>query len=226
MKIKYTRFLFVTAALTIAGSSIASPPVNLANNVAPGDSKAVSTAAIRHFSYSRFAEQPKGLKWPTQAWERGPIDSRVDARKLKAALDAINQSTDPLLGKTYALLLIHKGKIVAERYAADYNCEQRVHTMSVGKMMGAAMAGILVRDGHAALDAPLALAQWPKQDPASHCAMRLIWQRDSAGKKMEMGLFSNWPLAAATKIWRDIRRLNHCGTSQAHSLNILTARRR
>jgi CubicO group peptidase (beta-lactamase class C family) len=200
MKIKYARFLFVTAALTIAGSSIASPPVNLANNVATGGSKAVSTAAIRHFSYSRFAEQPKGLKWPTQAWERGSVDSRVDARKLKAALDAITQSTDPLLGKTYALLLIHKGKIVAERYAADYNCEQSVHTMSVGKMMGAAMAGILVRDGYAALDAPLGLSQWPKQDPRSRITLRntlnmatgLGWEEDGDGSFLELAFGSGY----------------------------------
>jgi CubicO group peptidase (beta-lactamase class C family) len=200
MKMKPGVFLFGAAALVVAGTLTASPSMHPASHATTGENAIIPTAAVRNYSYSAFAGQPKGLSWPTKAWERGPVDSRVDAAELNAALDSIAKPKDPSLGKSYALLLIHKGKIVAERYAADYNCEQSVHTMSVGKMMGAAMAGVLVRDGHAKLDGPLSLSQWPKHDARTGITLRsalnmatgLGWEEDGDGSFLELAFGSGY----------------------------------
>jgi CubicO group peptidase (beta-lactamase class C family) len=200
MKMKPGVFLFGAAALIVASTLIASPSIPPTARVVIAENAAISTGAVRKFSYSAFAGQPKGLSWPTKEWERGPVDSRVDATKLNALLDAIDKPKDPSFGKSYALLLIHKGKIVAERYAADYDCEQSVHTMSVGKMMGAAMAGVLVRDGHAKLDGPLGLSQWAKQDPRTNITFRnalnmatgLGWEEDGDGSFLELAFGSGY----------------------------------
>ena len=125
-----------------------------------------------NFTYSNLPTQPDGLPWPTQEWQRGKLEARVDADDLNAMLDGAMNSKDPLMGKTNAMLVIHKGRIVAERYTNGYTCDRTVFSMSVAKMMGAAMSGVLVRDGKAALDQPLGIAQWPQNDPRSKITLR------------------------------------------------------
>ncbi len=126
----------------------------------------------RKFVYSDLPVQPGGLAWPTKAWERSKPDADVDSGGLNAMLDEAMNSKDPLMGKTNAMLVIHKGRVVAERYTNGYTCDRTVFSMSVAKMMGAAMSGVLVRDGEAALDQPIGLSQWPKNDPRSKITLR------------------------------------------------------
>lgn len=124
------------------------------------------------FVYSDLPAQPDGLAWPTKNWERGKLDAKVDANRLNAKLDEAMNSKDPLMGKTNAMLVIHKGRVVAERYTNGYTCDRTVFSMSVAKMMGAAMSGVLVRDGKAALDETLGITQWPQNDPRSKITLR------------------------------------------------------
>lgn len=61
--------------------------------------------------------QPAGVPWPTEAWEEADPPVEVDA----AALDAlvarlIGPDTDPAVGHTNALAVVHRGRIVVERY--------------------------------------------------------------------------------------------------------------
>jgi hypothetical protein len=56
--------------------------------------------------------QPDGLAWPTQAWVRGPAPAGVGIEPL---LDEM--FTDDRYETTYAVLVVHHGVLVAERYA-------------------------------------------------------------------------------------------------------------
>jgi CubicO group peptidase (beta-lactamase class C family) len=136
------------------------------------DSGTAKAMPPRDFAYSAFHGQPKGLPWPTQNWQRSNPEAGVDSARMNAKLNEAMNSKDPLMGQTNAMVVIHKGKIVAERYANDYRCDRTVFSMSVAKMMGAAMAGVLVRDGAAKLDAPIGLKHWPKSDPRSKITLR------------------------------------------------------
>ncbi|NJS13285.1 MAG: serine hydrolase [Sphingopyxis sp.] len=153
----------MTAAAAI---SVATVQLSLSETNAP------TAPSPRKFTYSSLPEQPTGIAWPTKKWERAAIGGDVNVRLLNEQLDEIMSSQDPLMGKTNAILLIHKGQIVAERFTNGYTCDRTMFPMSVAKMMGAVMAGVLVRDGHAKLDAPLGLSQWQRNDPRSKITLR------------------------------------------------------
>ena len=55
--------------------------------------------------------QPDGLAWPTEAWARGPAPDGVDVEGLVSEMFA-----DARYETTYALLVVHHGQLVAERY--------------------------------------------------------------------------------------------------------------
>lgn len=159
-RFKATLLVAITA-FTVGTVQIISAQPNAQQNKSP-----------RKFVYSDLPMQPDGLAWPTTEWERRKLDAGTDANGLNAMLDEAMNSKDPLMGKTNAMLVIHKGRVVAERYTNGYTCDRTVFSMSVAKMMGAAMSGVLVRDGKAALDNPLGIMQWPQNDPRSKITLR------------------------------------------------------
>lgn len=152
------KFLLSTALILVASSISAAPTP--------------SSLPARQFAFSSLPKQAVGTAWPTAQWERAAPDKAVDTVQLNALADSLMKPTDPLLGSTNGLLIVHRGKIVFERYAQDYTCDQIEFTMSVAKMMGAAMAGVMVRDGRVALDQPLGLGHWPQTDTRSNITLR------------------------------------------------------
>lgn len=152
------KFLLSSALLVAATSSSADPSV-------VKEQKA-------QFVFSALPAQSPGTTWPTQNWQRTAPDKTVDMVSLNAVADSLMKPKDPLLGKTNALLIIHRGKIVFERYAAKHSCDQIEHTMSVAKMMGGVMSGVMVAQGKAELDRPLGLREWKKSDPRAAITLR------------------------------------------------------
>ena len=102
----------------------------------------------------------------TTEWRRAALPPSVDRAALEAlAATYFTSSPTSGPGRTLALVLAQHGAIVYERYAKDIVCTQVLHTMSVAKMMGAVMAGLLVADGKLKLDAPVSFPEWPPGDP-------------------------------------------------------------
>ena len=60
--------------------------------------------------------QPEGTPWPTEAWEEA--DPPPEAREaLPGALDRVlGPDADPAVGHTNAVAVVHRGRLVAERY--------------------------------------------------------------------------------------------------------------
>ena len=56
--------------------------------------------------------QPDGVPWPTSVWPEGPIPTGVD---LDALVDAAFDPEGPL-HQTYAMVIVHRGRLVFERY--------------------------------------------------------------------------------------------------------------
>lgn len=127
----------------------------------------------RDFTYSTFPAQPEGMPWPTQEWQRAALPVEVDRQGFQQTADlffAPPGSSSP--GRTLAVLVTHGGNIVYERYAPDISCRQTLHTMSIAKMLGAVMAGLLVRDGKLDIDAPLDFPEWADSDPRGDITTR------------------------------------------------------
>ncbi|MBL8265833.1 MAG: serine hydrolase [Steroidobacter sp.] len=109
---------------------------------------------------------PSQLPWPA--------GERVDARQLSPGIDraALNAAMDAALRDetpageidTRALVVVHRGRIVAERYAAGYSKDTRFLGWSASKSVIAALIGTLVTDGKLTLDAEAPVASWHGAD--------------------------------------------------------------
>ena len=102
-----------------------------------------------------------------QSWPMGnrppdePLPPEVDQQALEAALDfALDDSRHNIPQKTRAMLLVYRGRIVGERYAPGFTKDTRHINWSMGKSITAALVGILVGQGHFAVDDPAPVAEW------------------------------------------------------------------
>jgi CubicO group peptidase (beta-lactamase class C family) len=105
-------------------------------------------------------QQPEGVPWPTGEW---PVAEPPAAARegLAAILDATFAEPQPeATAQTNAVLVVHRGVIVAERYAGGIGPEAPQPSWSTAKSMLHAAVGILVRDGRLDIDAPAAVAAW------------------------------------------------------------------
>src|SRR5579863_799009 len=73
--------------------------------------------------------QPVDVPWPTREWPTGPLPATVDQAKLDAALAATEHDDGPL-GETREIVIIHHGRLVAEKYKAGYSAQTRLISWS------------------------------------------------------------------------------------------------
>jgi CubicO group peptidase (beta-lactamase class C family) len=121
------------------------------------------------FSANRL-QHNEDLPWPQG--EQDPIDPAVlgiDRAKLEQALDhAFREPQAEVKRRTRAVVVIYDGRLVAERYAQDFNKDMPLLGWSMGKSVTNALVGILVGEGRLDLYRPAPVAEWRSdQDPRS-----------------------------------------------------------
>lgn len=127
---------------------------------------------------------PATTPWPdgdltgTLPWPDG-----VDRAALEAVSDDIFA---PALDNqvTLSLLVVHKGRIVHERYRDGVDMHTRTRTWSTAKSIAATLIGMLVDDGELGLDEPLGLDWLPpvaagEQDPRNAVTLRHLLHMSS-----------------------------------------------
>jgi CubicO group peptidase (beta-lactamase class C family) len=100
---------------------------------------------------------PARQPWPTgdlDAYGELSDEARLD---LHRALDWAMAQTEQ---NTRALLVVHGGKVVGERYASGFTRNTPQISWSMGKSITAALIGVLVERGHVKLDDPAPVAEW------------------------------------------------------------------
>jgi CubicO group peptidase (beta-lactamase class C family) len=107
--------------------------------------------------------QPAGVPWPTEAWPVGPLPDGV-ADKI-APLLAVTAARDPKLGETRAVVIVHHGRLVAERFMPGFGPDTPLISWSMAKSVTQALVGIAVRRGLVDIDKPMGNPRWAPNDP-------------------------------------------------------------
>jgi CubicO group peptidase (beta-lactamase class C family) len=103
---------------------------------------------------------------------------------LARAVDAL--FTDPAIGETRAVLVLHNGRIVAERYAPGYDSNTRMLGWSMAKSVTGVMIGLLVADGRLSLDQAAPVPLWQRSgDPRGEITLRELLQMRSGLRHRE-----------------------------------------
>ncbi len=115
---------------------------------------------------------------PAEALEAVVEDPGVPREQLARAVDAL--FTADGIGETRALLVLHGGEVVAERYGEGYGPDIRFTGWSMSKSVTGVLLGMMVADGRLRLDDPAPVPSWQRPgDPRSAITLRHLLQMRS-----------------------------------------------
>lgn len=123
--------------------------------------------------------------WPMGDRNATTIVPGVDTAKVRQAVDAA--FADPR-GLTAAFVVVHKGKIIAERYANGANANMPLESWSMGKSIVGTLIGLLINDGVFKLEDPAPVAEWRKTPDDPRAKIRIMdLMRMSSGLRFSRG---------------------------------------
>lgn len=169
------------------------------------------------------------LPWPTgDADALAPIPDAVDGAALQAASDwAFTRETPEQ--DTLSLLVLHKGRLIHERYAPGVDRTTRTRTWSTAKSIAVTLIGMQVDAGKLSLDQPLPIDWLPdledhggvkRDDPRSQITLRHLlnmssglYPVDNAGLEYATGSgLSYWAGASSSEGMRNRGLVNRPGS--------------
>ena len=168
---------------------------------------------------------PEQFPWPSGDRDaEAPLPKGTDAKGFWEALDNVFAETDPDLPKrTRAVVVVHRGRIIAERYAEGITADMPLLGWSMTKSVLNAVVGIVVRYGKLALEDAAPVPDWEEpNDPRAAITVdqllrmssglefdegydnpfadvnQMLWDESSAG-----GYAASLPLAGAPdSVWQ------------------------
>lgn len=112
-------------------------------------------------------EHAASLPWPDgDLVPAEPLPPEIDAEALQRASDwAFDRPgvDNPDEQDTLSLLVVHRGRLVHERYAPGVDMHTRTRTWSTAKSIAVTLIGMLVDEGRLDLDAPLPIDWLPER---------------------------------------------------------------
>jgi CubicO group peptidase (beta-lactamase class C family) len=127
---------------------------------------------------------PATIPWPMGDMVRDePLPRGIDADALADASDwAFNRESPEQV--TLSLLIVHRDRIIHERYAPGVDMFTKTRTWSTAKSIAVTLIGMLVDEGRLALDEPLGF-EWlprstsPQTDPRNRITLRNVLNMSS-----------------------------------------------
>lgn len=108
---------------------------------------------------------PSAIDWPE-------VDAADATDAIAAAIDEAFREPEPLdpgrLRQTKAVVVIHDGRLLAERYAPGYGPQTPMLSWSMAKSLLAALVGVAVGNGRLALHQPVAIDEWSSPGDPRH----------------------------------------------------------
>jgi CubicO group peptidase (beta-lactamase class C family) len=120
---------------------------------------------------------------------------------LKAAVDgAFAEPDGKPVRRTHAVVVVHDGRVVAERYADGFGIDTPVHGWSATKSVNNALLGILVRQGKLRMEEPAPVAAWQASgDPRRAITLDHLLRMESGlalGDSLTASLSTAWDTSA------------------------------
>ncbi|HET6198519.1 MAG TPA: serine hydrolase [Acetobacteraceae bacterium] len=118
----------------------------------------------------------------TQPWPNGDLPlatrrSHVDRAAVASAIDAAFREKSAC---TAAVVVLHHGELVGERYALGAGPETQLESWSMGKSVTATLIGVLVEQGLLTADQPAPIPAWRQPgDPRAAITVRDLLQMSS-----------------------------------------------
>jgi CubicO group peptidase (beta-lactamase class C family) len=127
------------------------------------------------------ARGPRPEPWPLgDAVDTGVLPAGIDRAALdRAVADCFADETPEREIDTRAIVVVHDGRIVAERYAPGYSKDTRFLGWSASKSVTATLIGTLIADGRLSLDAPPPVPEWKAGDPRAKITLRQLLNMSS-----------------------------------------------
>jgi CubicO group peptidase (beta-lactamase class C family) len=111
------------------------------------------------------------VAWPTKQWSTGPLPAGVSRSELEQLLAVVGKK-DELLGETRAVVIVHGGRLVLERYAVGFGPDTPMISWSVAKSITQALVGIAVGKRLVDIDRPMGNPRWAADDPRAAITWR------------------------------------------------------
>jgi CubicO group peptidase (beta-lactamase class C family) len=152
--------------------------------VLPPDSPLSAIDSLPVIELPPPVSDPRQLPWPMgDADALAEPAEEIDRELLRAASDWAFERPTPEQD-TLSLLVVHKGRIIHERYADGVDYLTRTRTWSTAKSIAVTLIGMQVDAGNLALDDPLPFTWQPEQiapgqDPRSAITLRHVLNMSS-----------------------------------------------
>lgn len=121
-----------------------------------------TTSDIKNHNYTNVEIIPVNadtIPWPMGDFVADTIPANVNMDLLNTTLDMAFADTLPHKG-TFAVTVVHKGQLVAERYKDGFSSENKFLSWSMAKSFVNAITGILVKQGKVDINKPLNIDEW------------------------------------------------------------------
>jgi CubicO group peptidase (beta-lactamase class C family) len=125
------------------------------------------------------------VPWPLG--EAGPQSESMPA--IESAIDAAFREVDSpgldRIRQTKAVVIAHRGRMIAERYAERYSASTPMISWSMAKSVLAAVVGIAAADGRLPLDGPVPVPEWSAGEDPRHAITLDQLLRMSSGLRFD-----------------------------------------
>ena len=136
-----------------------------------------------------FTPVPVRTRLPAASSQGWPMGDRADTAPFPTGVDRdiLTKALDAAFGDpaalTQAFLVVHKGRIVAERYATGVTKDTQLESWSMGKSLTATLFALLVKDGTYTLDQPAPVPLWQAPGDPRRAIRNIDLMHMSAGLK-------------------------------------------
>ncbi len=126
-------------------------------------------------------ETADSLPWPMGNRMVDTLPHFIDKKRLEAALDNSfreKDTADPVY--TRAVVVVHDGQLIAERYAPGFTKDTRLTGWSMTKSITGALIGLLVKQNKLDIEAPAPVPEWQSEnDPRRAITVKQLLQQSS-----------------------------------------------